>query len=78
MSDQAYLRGPPAWISVADRLPAADATVLVVINTGPGYVAEPFVSIAFFDADKKAFQEDGEALWIDGVTHWMLLPALPA
>ena len=66
------------WTSVTDRLPVADSSVLVVINLGPGYTTEPFVDIAFFDADKKAFQDDESTVWLDGVTHWMLLPALPS
>jgi hypothetical protein len=46
----------------------ADSSVLVVINLGPGYTTEPFVDIAFFDADKKAFQDDESTVWLDGVT----------
>ena len=74
------------WIPVKDRLPESDNPVLAVcmkdINDyGHPYVYEEAVHLAFYSSRTwweelwlEINKEDNE---IEGVTHWMPLPAPP-
>lgn len=63
------------WISVKDRLPEMNKTVLIVRSGS--------VEIGFYNAKDKRFYVpnesafDGWPIPVDGVTHWMPLPEPP-
>ena len=74
------------WIPVKDRLPDSDVAVLAVCmdditNYGHPYAYEEAVILAFYSSGRwwdeiwpEKNKEDNE---IEGVTHWMPLPAPP-
>lgn len=65
------------WTSVdsampplADADPDSSIGVLAFVTVG-GYCCEAY----YLESEQDWFDHDGE--WLDGVTHWMLLPAPP-
>lgn len=59
------------WISVNERLPDDDITVLIYM---PGNKCGETVWIGYHDADE---WYEPEGLCVDEVTHWMELPEPP-
>lgn len=57
------------WISIKDRLPVEDESVLIYTFTGARYVATRFDNRFFVGATASFVKED--------VTHWMPLPEPP-
>lgn len=58
-----------AWISVDERLPDDDQTVLIAMDDGE-------VWTGFHDADKWRYVS-GDPITYAHITHWMELPAHP-
>jgi hypothetical protein len=62
------------WISIEERLPQEKERVLVLEKEEHG---DPFfISIANRDEDE-FWLDDGPALELDKITHWMPLPEPP-
>jgi hypothetical protein len=57
------------WISVEERLPEEDETVL--------YYDEKYVSACMFFSEEFNTLDTYESSIVDGVTHWMPLPEPP-
>lgn len=69
------------WISVEDRLPDGNKTVLAYAKYRQinNELSDPFIMVAtkYQRGNKDIWWEDDNCVYLEDVTHWMPLPEPP-
>jgi hypothetical protein len=73
--DMRVVAGKPHWISVKERLPDFEGTLLCYMKSSI-HKGTYYAGIAYFE-DECFYDTDGIGMLKDRITHWMPLPPSP-